>query len=132
MGFKLFKLIATCVVVFVFAFGALSCRKGDSETTEVTPTSSPRPAASPLVGFDKDLQYVKNGSYTYIWVFSRKDGKPFVKEDSDFLRKNAPQVVDWVTTDEGKKVIAGTNFNLEEGNLSALKKRFNAEDYTGK
>ncbi len=75
---------------------------------------------------------MKNGSYTYIWVFSRKDGKPFDKSDSDFLRTNAPQVVDWVTTDEGKKVIAGTNFNLEEGNLTALKKRFVAEDYTGR
>jgi hypothetical protein len=37
-----------------------------------------------------------------------------------------------VTTDEGKKVIAGTNFNLEEGNLNLLKKRFNAENYSGK
>jgi hypothetical protein len=41
-------------------------------------------------------------------------------------------VVDWVTTDEGKKVIGGTNFNLEEGNLDLLKKRFVAEDYSGK
>jgi hypothetical protein len=52
--------------------------------------------------------------------------------DSIFLRTNAPQVVDWVTTDEGKKVIAGTNFNLEEGNLEVLKKRYNAEDYSNK
>jgi hypothetical protein len=132
MKFTSFKSPITFIVLVVLAFAAFSCRKEASETTEVTPTSSPRPAASPLVGFEKDLQYVKNGSYTYIWVFSRKDGKPFVKEDSDFLRTNAPQVVDWVTTDEGKKVIAGTNFNLEEGNLSALKKRFNAEDYTGR
>jgi len=29
-------------------------------------------------------------------------------------------------------VIAGTNFNLEEGNLGALKKRYNVEDYSGK
>ena len=133
MRFKLFKLIVACVVISVVVFGYSGCRSGESEpTTEVAPTSSPRPAASPLTGFEKDLQYVKNGSYTYIWVFSRKDGKPFVKEDSDFLRANAPQVVDWVTTDEGEKVIAGTNFNLEEGNLSALRKRFNAEDYSGR
>jgi len=29
-------------------------------------------------------------------------------------------------------VIAGTNFNLEEGNLEILKKRFVAEDYSGR
>jgi hypothetical protein len=95
-------------------------------------SSTPRPVSSPLTGFAKDLQYVKNGSYTYIWVFSRKDGKPFDKDDGAFLRTNAPQVVDWVTSEEGKKVIGGTNFNLEEGNLELIKKRFNAEDYSGR
>lgn len=97
--------------------------------TSPTPVTSPTP---PLTGFEKDLQYVRNGGYTYIWIFSRKDGKPLDREDGAFLRTNAPQVVDWVTTDEGKKVIAGTNFNLEEGNLGALKKRFNAENYSGR
>lgn len=95
-------------------------------------TTAASPVPSPLTGFEKDLQYIRNGRFSYIWVFSRKDGKPLDKDDSAFLRANAPQVVDWVTTDEGKKVIAGTNFNLEEGNLEALKKRFVTEDYTGK
>ena len=101
-------------------------------------TSSPSPAPvqvvspSPATGFEKDLQYIRNGQYTYVWIFSRKDGKPLEPQDSIFLRINAPQVVDWVTTDEGRKVIAGTNFNLEEGNLELLKKRFVAEDYSGK
>ena len=95
--------------------------------------SAPTPAASPtarLTGFEGDLQYVRNGGYTYIWVFSRKDNKPLDKDDGAFLRTNAPQVVDWVTTDEGRKVIAGTNFNLEQGSLAALKKRFVTEDYS--
>ena|SRR5215207_421260 len=110
----------------------VSC--GDSSPTG---TSSPSPpvqavSPSPLTGFEKDLQYIRNGQYTYVWIFSRKDGKPLQPQDSIFLRVNAPQVVDWVTTDEGRKVIAGTNFNLEEGNLELLKKRFVAEDYSGK
>ena len=90
------------------------------------------PSPSPLKGFEADLQYIKNGQYTYVWVFSRKDGKPLEPADSIFLRANAPQVVDWVTTDEGKKVIGGTNFNLEEGNLELLKKRYVTEDYSNK
>ena len=94
--------------------------------------ASPTPQASPLTGFEKDLKYIRDGGFTYVWVFSRKDGKPLDKDDSTYLRTNAPQVVDWVTTDEGRKVIAGTNFNLEEGNLEALKKKYVAEDYSGR
>ena len=110
---------------------------GGSPSTSNT-ASSPAPAASPsvqvspLTGFEKHLQFIRNGQYTYIWVFSRKDGKPLEPTDSIFLRTNAPQVVDWAITDDKKKVIAGTNFNLEEGNLELLKKRYVVEDYSGK
>jgi hypothetical protein len=65
-------------------------------------------------------------------VFSRKDGKPIDKDDANYLRTNAPQVVDWVSSEGGKKVIAGTNFDLAKGNLELLKKRFVVEDYSGK
>ena len=115
----------------------LSACGGSAPSTSKTSTS-PQPAAtttpapSPQTQFEKDLQYIRNGQYTYVWVFSRKDGKPLDSTDSAFLRTNAPQVVDWVTTEGGKKVIAGTNFNLEEGNLETLKKRYLAEDYSGK
>jgi hypothetical protein len=102
----------------------------NTSTPEPSPTATTQP--SPLTGFEKDLQYIRNGGYTYIWIFSRKDAKPLDKDDAAFLRTNAPQVVDWVTTDAGKKVIAGTNFNLEEGNLELLKKRFVTENFSGR
>jgi hypothetical protein len=35
-------------------------------------------------------------------------------------------------TDGGKRAIGGTNFDLEQGNMNLLKKRFVVEDYTGK
>ena len=106
-----------------------------SANANSTVQSSPTPEASPtapLTGFAKDLQYIRNGGYKYVWVFSRKDGKPLDRDDGAFLRTNAPQVVDWVTTDEGRKVIGGTNFNLDEGNLGALKKRYVTEDYSAR
>ena len=111
------------------------CGNGIHTSAPNNNSTPPPPAASPtasLTAFEQDLQYIRNGQYTYVWVFSRKDGKPLESADSTFLRTNAPQVVDWVTTDGGKKVIAGTNFNLEEGNLEALKKRYVAEDYSNK
>jgi len=119
------------IVLLLSACGGNTPRTSTTSTTP-QPAATAAPAPSPQTQFEKDLQYIRNGQYTYIWVFSRKDGKPLDSTDSAFLRTNAPQVVDWVTTEGGKKVIAGTNFNLEEGNLDALKKRYVAEDYSGK
>jgi hypothetical protein len=122
------------ILLTVAALLLVACGGGaaPSGTSSPSPEAAQTASPSPLSGFEKDLQYIRNGQYTYVWIFSRKDGKPLLPEDSIFLRVNAPQVVDWVTTDEGRKVIAGTNFNLEEGNLELLKKRYVAEDYSGK
>ena len=128
---SLYGILAIATLVsFLSACGKTQPTSNTPSTPENTAASTPQ--SSPLTGFARDLQYVKNGQFSYIWVFSRKDGKPLDKNDSAFLRANAPQVVDWVITDEGKRVIGGTNFNLEEGNLGILRKRFNAEDYTGR
>jgi len=125
-----FGLLLLVLVTFVFA---ISCNRTAKEGSNGNESAAPSaPAQTPKTGFDADLEYVKKGQYTYVWVFSRKDGKPLDKDDASYLRQNAPQVVDWVTTDEGKKVIAGTNFDLEKGNLGLLQKRFVAEDYTNK
>ena len=126
------------LILLVLALCLAGCGGGPAASNSPTPASgSPEapvvtPSATPLTGFEKDLQYIRNGGFTYVWIFSRKDGKALDRDDGAFLRTNAPQVVDWVTTDEGKKVIGGTNFNLEQGNLEALKKRFVTEDYSGK
>ena len=122
-------------VVIASLFWLAACNGGNTTNTAPNANESPTVASSPSpekIGFEADLDYIRKGGYTYIWVFSRPDGKTIDKDDAAFLRKNAPQVVDWVTTDEGKKVIAGTNFNLAEGNLGLIKKRFTAEDYTGR
>lgn len=127
--------IKIALLFLALLFGACGGSTGTSNVAPpgaAAPAASPTPQSSPLVGFEKDLKYIKDGQFSYVWVFSRKDGKPLDKDDSAFLRVNAPQVVDWVVSDGGKKVIAGTNFNLEEGNLEVLRKRFVAEDYTGR
>ena len=111
--------------------GSAPSNKTSTPTPEQS-SASASPQSSPLTGFAKDLAYIRNGGYSYVFIFSRKDKKPLDKDDSAFLRTNAPQVVDWVITDEGRKVIAGTNFNLEEGNMEALRKRFVVEDYSNK
>jgi hypothetical protein len=122
------------LVSFLFvALLLVGCSQPERTTTlENVPVPTQTPAASPLTGFERDLQFIRNGQFSYVFVFSRKDGKPLDKNDAAFLRTNAPQVVDWVTTDSGKKVIGGTNFNLEEGGMAELQKRFVVENYSGK
>ena len=127
---RLLKILIAVVLLFAGCGGSAPNNANNSSTPSETSTAVPSP--TPQSEFEKDLQFIRNGGYTYIYIISRKDGKPLEPTDSDFLRKNAPQIVDWARTDGGKKVIAGTNFNLEEGNLGALKKRYNVEDYSGK
>ena len=123
--------ILIAVVLLFAGCGGSAPKSANSSSTPSETSPSPVPSPSPQTEFEKDLQFIRNGGYTYIYIISRKDGKPLEPTDSDFLRKNAPQIVDWARTDGGKKVIAGTNFNLEEGNLGALKKRYNVEAYSG-
>lgn len=126
------KLFVASLLLLVLA-GVSSCGSGNPPASNSPGSSSaPAPSSAPLTGFAKDLDFVRKGQYTYVWVFSRKDGKPIDREDAEFLRTTAPQVVDRVITDNGTKVIVGTNFDLAQGNLELLKKRFVAEDYTGR
>jgi hypothetical protein len=125
----------TTLALLIVGITPSSCN--NTNTNTATPSgpdvASSSPAPTPKTGFEADLEYVRKGQYTYVWVFSRKDGKPLDKNDGDYLRTKAPQVVDWVTTDPSKRyVFAGTNFDLARGNLELLKKRFNVEDYTAK
>src|SRR5882762_3149069 len=132
------KILRANLMIVVLLVGGISLTSCSSSNQTPTTDGGLRPGLtsgatpSPKTGFEADLEYVRKGQYTYVWVFSRKDGKTIDKDDAAYLRTNAPQVVDWVTTDTGRKVIAGTNFDLEQGNLGLLKKRFLIEDYTGR
>jgi hypothetical protein len=122
------SVIASVVATFLVSFSA--CKyKADDDTPD---NSTYRPESTPATQFERDLKYIRDGHFTYVWIFSRKDGKELTSEDSAALRTNAPKVVDWVTTDGNKKVIGGSNFDLEPAQMAALQKRFKVEDYSGK
>jgi hypothetical protein len=123
----------SCVTILAIglAFSLNGCRRAASDD-ETPDTSTYRPEATPATQFERDMKFIRDGHFMYVWLFSRKDGKELTKEDSDALHKNAPKVVDWVTTDGKKKVLGGSNFPLEPANLATLEKRFKIEDYSGK
>ena len=128
--------VTRALVILIFLSIVSGChRESSSASNTTTAEGSPIPARSvapPGTDFKQDMEYVRKSNFMHVWVFSRKDGKPLDSSDGAYLRTNAPQVVDWVATDNFKKVIAGTNFDLELGGLNLLKQRFVVEDYTGR
>ena len=124
--------VSPILILFVAAFAFTACRRATSSEDETPDTSTYRPESTPATQFERDLKYVRDGHFIYVWIFSRKDGKELTKEDADVLRTNASKVVDWVTTEEKRKVIGGSNFPLEAPQMAALQRRFKIEDYSGK
>jgi hypothetical protein len=120
------------LVALVSLCGVAACRRKDAAENEGPDTSTYRPEPTPATQFERDLKYERDAHFQHLWIFSRKDGKPLTKDDSAILRTNAPRVVDWVLTDEGRKVIAGSNFDIEPANLAGLQKRFKVEDISAK
>ena len=128
----LIKAFALFILSLCVALALTACHRGTSSDDETPDTSTYRPESTPATQFERDLKYVRDGHFTYVWIFSCKDGKELTKEDSDVLRTNAPKVVDWVTTDEKRKAIAGSNFPIEAPQMVVLQKRFKIEDYSRK
>jgi hypothetical protein len=127
---RLFQIGLALLLAGLTGSSLTSCRKASQED-ETPDTSTYRPESTPATQFERDLKYVRDGHFTYVWIFSRKDGKELTPEDSEALRTNAPKVVDWVKTDQNR-VIAGSNFPIEPPQMAALEKRFKIEDYSGK
>jgi hypothetical protein len=104
------------------------------------PTSSSAPASAPAAtsanqqsAFERDMDYVRTGQFAYVLVFSRRDGGVFGNDDIQYLKANSPpETNQWIKTDEGKRVIAGTNFEFKQEQLDALNKRFAIENLSGK
>jgi hypothetical protein len=131
----------TTALILVLAASLLQACGGSSQNNQATATNTASantsvPASSPTTPqtqFERDLQYVRNGQFTYILIFSRKDGGKFDQDDITYLKANAPKETNqWVSTDEGRRIIAGTNFEFTVENLDALQKRFKIEDYSGR
>lgn len=121
------KNLLALIVLISTCYGAACDRSGKSVKT------APTPAAST---FESDLNYVRR-SYAagldFIYVIARQDGAMLEKEDREFLRANVPrETITTVVTDNGRRVIVGTNVNLTADNRKALTKRFTIEDYTNK
>src|SRR5437016_11399544 len=120
------------VLTIAVALSFNACKRGGPSEDQTPDTSTYRPESTPATEFEQKLKFVRDGHFIHVWVFSRKDDRPFTPGDSQVLRANAPRVVDWVGTDDKKKFIAGSNFDIDPPQMAVLQKRFKIEDYSGK
>jgi len=126
---------STLFVLMLLAFSLNGCKKSDSGSASGSGSAPSKPAPTPRTDFEQKLDYVRNGQFNHIYVFSRKDGAAFDREDVEYLTANSPvgeKTNMRVKTDDGRRVVIGTNFEYEAAQFEALSKRFNIEDYTGR
>lgn len=124
---------SSILLAIVIAFTGVSGCKQRATPSEEEPadTSTYRAEQTPATQFERDMQFVRSAHFAHVWVLSRKDGAKFTPEDGNFLR-TVPNIVDWVKSDDGRKYIAGSNFDIEPAQMATLQKRFKVEDYSGK
>jgi len=130
---RTFRLSVTFLVILLSAGTIFSgCNRTASDGGN-NPAASPSPQRKPLTPFERDLEYVRKGQFTHIYVIARPDNGVLGKDDITYLKENTPRETNqWVSTDENRRVIAGTNFEFTPENLDALRKRFTVEYYSGK
>ena len=97
-------------------------------------SGSPAGAArNKMPAFERDLASVQRNNYQKVYVISRPDGAALNADDKAYLKANMPiETTMRILTDEDRRLIVGTNFDLKPEHFDALNRRFRLEDYTGR
>ena len=77
--------------------------------------------------FDTEMDDMRTAGFTFIYVLRRKDGGKLDAADRSFLRSQTEDMNRRVATDEDRAVIIGSNYQLPDANLAALRDRFSLE-----
>ncbi|MGB7924880.1 MAG: hypothetical protein WCF57_16690 [Pyrinomonadaceae bacterium] len=128
-----FQTSAALLIVLLASTIFCGCKRGGSDAGNSASASASPQRPKPLTAFDRDLDYVRTGRFTHIYVIARPDNGVITKDDITYLKENTPKETNqWVSTDENRRVIAGTNFVFTPEHLDALRQRFIVEDYSGR
>jgi hypothetical protein len=119
--------ISKCAgIIMLLALALLGggCNRSGSQTDA---------ARNKIPAFERDLASVQRNNYQKVYVISRPDGGRLDTEDKAYLKTNMPiETTMRILTDEDRRLIVGTNFDLKPEHLDALNRRFRVEDYTGR
>lgn len=129
--FAFSKLPFFCLILTLVLLG-FGCQPNQTVLKDVAPSPSPMETVeSKKTTLEEDLNEMRTANFGFIFVFRRKDGGEFDKEDQKFLRENTPPETNrWRRSDDGKAFIAGSWYTFSPEQLTALRGRFNIEDYS--
>lgn len=81
--------------------------------------------------FEEDIEAMRTADFYFIYVFRRNDNAPFDAGDKQFLSANIPAEINRrQLSDEGRALIAGSNFKIPDEMFAKLKERFDFEDFS--
>ena len=121
----IFSIAATVLLGF-------ACQPNQTVLKDVAPSPTPMETIEQRkTTLEEDLNEMRTANFGFIFVFRRKDGGEFDKEDQKFLRENTPPETNrWRRSDDGKAFIAGSWYTFTPEQLTALRTRFNIEDFS--
>lgn len=122
--------------MFAIACGNTANNKAERGNSATANSNSPANAApqTPQTPLESELARLQRANFRQIIAFSRKDAGQLTSEDIEYFREYAPseQINQRLRTDDGKYIVAGTNFVFTPEQLGALQKRFVIEDFSEK
>ena len=121
---------AACLLLATSAFIFSACGPNESilRSGENNAPAANVPIEKSSMG--QDLEAMRTADFKVIFVLRRKDGGEFDAEDRAVVRQNTAQANRRVSADNARAVIVGSNFQIEQKNMQALKDRFLFEDHS--
>jgi hypothetical protein len=109
-----------------------ACQPNQTILKDAAPPPTPMATAeTKKTSLEEDLREMQTADFDYIFVFRRKDGGLFDKDDRKYLRENTPiETNRWRESDGGKAFIAGSGFAFKPEQMEALRNRFLVEDHS--
>ena len=131
-GEKEIYFLSKIFVCFSIALVSFGCQPNNTILKDAPPPPTPMETVETKKNsFEKDLRDMETANFGYIFVFRRKDGGVFDKDDKKFLRQNTPPETNrFILSDEEKAFIAGSGFAFFPEQMTALRNRFAVEDYS--
>ena len=124
MKVKISNCAGFVILLALVVLTSVGCNRSDSPDN----AAQNKPSA-----FERDLASVQRNNYRKVYVISRPDGGAFNTDDKAYLKTNMPiETTMRILTNEDRRLIVGTNFDLKPEHLAAINGRFKLEDFTGR
>ena len=117
-------LIGGCV------FAAVGCGANDKILQSGKEPPTPAKAENPKSSFDEDLEAMRTARFGYIFVVRRKDGAVLNADDKKVIKENTNDANRRISSEDGRSIIVGSNYQISATNMAALYDRFAIDNFS--